>query len=356
MVATNTAEHQRLEEDAARTRNWKRWGPYLSERQWATVREDYSPYGNCWDFFPHEHARSRAYRWGEDGLLGLTDRECRLCFALALWNGNDPILKERLFGLTGSEGNHGEDVKEQYFYLDSTPTHSYLKALYKYPQIEFPYARLVDENHRRGRADPEFELTDTGVFDDSRYFDIFAEYAKNSPDDILIRITVVNRAPEAATLHLLPTLWFRNSWSWNSAHEGSSSKPQIRLEKEATLLTASLASLGTFRLAIGSNPDGQLPRVLFTENETNSRRLWNSGIEGSFTKDAFHDHVVHGREAAICAQGMGTKAAPHYILKFAAGASQSVNLRLFANDQISPQLFGAGFDRILEARVREADE
>src|SRR5256714_3139649 len=214
MEATSTAEHQRLKEDAARAKNWKRWGPYLSERQWATVREDYSPYGNCWDYFPHEHARSRAYRWGEDGLLGITDRECRLCFALALWNGRDPILKERLFGLTGSEGNHGEDVKEQYFYLDSTPTHSYMRMLYKYPQAEFPYGRLVEENRRRGKQDPEFELLDTGVFDEDRYFDVFVEYAKSSVEDILIRITAVNRGPDSAELQMLPTVWFRNTWSW----------------------------------------------------------------------------------------------------------------------------------------------
>src|ERR1041385_6051177 len=223
-----TAELQRLAEDATRVKNWKRWGPYLAERQWATVREDYSPDGTCWDYFPHEHARSRAYRWGEDGLLGITDRECRLCFALALWNGKDPILKERLFGLTGPEGNHGEDVKEQYFYLDSTPTHSYMKALYKYPQAEFPYSRLVDENRRRGKGDPELELLDTGVFNDNRYFDVFAEYAKASPDDILIRITVANRGPEKATLHLLPTLWYRNTWVWGCKHEGCWIKPNIK--------------------------------------------------------------------------------------------------------------------------------
>jgi hypothetical protein len=205
------AEDVRLSEDRNRTKNWERWGPYLSERQWATVREDYSAYGSCWDYFPHNHARSRAYRWGEDGLLGITDRRCRLCFALALWNGKDPILKERLFGLTGSEGNHGEDVKECYFYLDSTPTHSYMRALYKYPQAEFPYWRLIEENRRRGLQVPEFELTDAGVFDDDRYFDVFAEYAKNSPNDILIRITISNRGPECARLHLLPTLWFRNT-------------------------------------------------------------------------------------------------------------------------------------------------
>jgi hypothetical protein len=207
----SNGEKARLAADAKHEANWKRWGPYLSERQWATVREDYSADGNCWDYFPHDHARSRAYRWGEDGLLGFTDRQCRLCFALALWNGKDPILKERLFGLTGPEGNHGEDVKEQYFYLDATPTYSYMKALYKYPQNEFPYTRLVEENRRRGKGDPEFEILDTGVFDDDRYFDITAEYAKNGPNDILIRITAANRSVETATLHLLPTVWFRNT-------------------------------------------------------------------------------------------------------------------------------------------------
>src|SRR5260370_2474793 len=215
------AEAQRLQEDRTRLKNWKRWGPYLSERQWGTVREDYSAYGNCWDYFPHDHARSRAYRWGEDGLLGFTDRECRLCFALALWNGKDPILKERLFGLTGPEGNHGEDVKEQYFYLDATPTYSYMKALYKYPQNEFPYARLVEENRRRGKGDPEFEILDTGVFDDNRYFDITVEYAKNGPNDMLIRITAANRSVDTAALHLLPTLWFRTTWSWGAPGESS---------------------------------------------------------------------------------------------------------------------------------------
>ncbi len=217
---TITVEEQRLREDDRREQNWKRWGPYLSERQWGTVREDYSANGDSWAYFPHDHARSRAYRWGEDGLLGICDRQCRLCFALALWNGHDPVLKERLFGLTGPEGNHGEDVKEIYFYLDSTPTHSYMKALYKYPQTEFPYDSLVRENGRRSKQDREFELVDTGVFNEGRYFDIFVEYAKAAPEDILIRITVVNRGPAAATLHLLPTLWFRNTWSWGDLDEG----------------------------------------------------------------------------------------------------------------------------------------
>src|SRR5215468_9843151 len=216
------AEAQRLEEDAQRKKNWKRWGPYLSERQWGTVREDYSRDGTAWQYFPHDHARSRAYRWGEDGLLGICDRECRLCFALALWNGHDPILKERLFGLTGPEGNHGEDCKEYYFYLDSTPTYSYMKALYKYPQAEFPYGRLVEENRRRGKDQPEFELLDTDIFNDDRYFDVFVEYAKADVEDILIKITAINRGPEAATMNLLPTIWFRNTWSW---HQNGTAKP-----------------------------------------------------------------------------------------------------------------------------------
>src|SRR5262245_43929082 len=221
------AETRRLMEDSRREKNWKRWGPYLSERQWGTVREDYSENGDCWNYFPHDQARSRAYRWGEDGLLGITDRECRLCFALALWNGRDMILKERLFGLTGPEGNHGEDVKESYYYLDSTPTHSWMKALYKYPQAAYPYASLVEENRRRGRHEGEFEIADTGVFEDGRYFDVFAEYAKAGPDDIAIRILIANRGPEAATIDVLPTLWFRNTWSWGREGEGYPARPSI---------------------------------------------------------------------------------------------------------------------------------
>ncbi len=229
------SETTRLKEEAQRASNWKRWGPYLAERQWGTVREDYSANGNPWTYFPHEHARSRAYRWGEDGLLGITDRECRLCFALALWNGQDPILKERLFGLTGPQGNHGEDVKECYYYLESTPTHSYMKGLYKYPQAAFPYERLVQENARRTRDDPEYELIDTGVFAENRYFDVFAEYAKAAPDDILIRITVANRGPDHARLHLLPTLWYRNTWIWGCRHEGCWLRPHIRLLRDSTM-------------------------------------------------------------------------------------------------------------------------
>jgi len=353
---TKTAEAIRLQEDAVRVKNWKRWGPYLSERQWATVREDYSESGGCWDYFPHEHARSRAYRWGEDGLLGITDRECRLCFALALWNGRDPILKERLFGLTSSEGNHGEDVKEQYFYLDSTPTHSYLKALYKYPHAEYPYAWLVEENRRRGRNEPEFELTDTGVFNDNRYFDVFAEYAKNSPDDILIRITATNRGPEAATLHLLPTIWFRNTWSWGCAHEGCSLKPRIRRHKDANLLEATHETLGKFFLAVGTAEDRSFPPFLFTENESNSRLLWGATEDGAFAKDAFHGYVVHGRQDVVNSQGVGTKVAPHYVLDVAAGQSCTVPLRLFSDAEAPPQPLGADFDPIFSLRKREADE
>src|SRR5437868_6326842 len=264
-------ELERLEQDQRRTRNWKRFGPYLAERQWGTVREDYSADGTCWDYFPHDHARSRAYRWGEDGLLGICDRQGRLNFAVALWNGADPILKERLFGLTGPEGNHGEDVKEQYFYLESTPTHSYLKALYKYPQRAFPYAALVAENGRRGRGQPEFELADTGAFDHERYFDVFAAYAKASPDDVLIELTVANRGPEAAPLVLLPTVWFRNTWSWGRSGEGYSGvgdRPSLRAVGADTV-AVDHPQLGRYRLAIAPDPvTGRAPELLFTENET----------------------------------------------------------------------------------------
>src|SRR4051812_39383195 len=237
MSSQPTPEHLRLEEDAARKKNWKRWGPYLTERQWGTVREDYSANGDAWNYFPHEAARSRAYRWGEDGLLGISDRECRLCFALALWNGHDPILKERLFGLSNPQGNHGEDPKEVWHYLDSTPTHSYMRALYKYPQARFPYERLIAENAERSKLEREFELEDTGIFDEGRYFDVIAEYAKAGPDDILIRITLANRGPEAARLHVLPTLWFRNTWSWGCTHEGCSGKPRI-MKLDDTIVSA----------------------------------------------------------------------------------------------------------------------
>ena len=323
-------EAQRLAQDAARTHNWKRWGPYLAERQWGTVREDYSDDGNCWDYFPHDQSRSRAYRWGEDGLLGITDRECRLCFALALWNGRDPILKERLFGLTGPEGNHGEDVKELYWYLDSTPTHSYLKALYKYPQAEFPYERLVAENRARGKEQRELELADLGQFDDGRYFDVTAEYAKAAPEDIAIRITVTHRGPERATLHLLPQLWFRNTWSWGCAHEGCWVKPVIR-DKSGngrSVVQATHVTLGTMRLEAGAGPDGRMPELLFTDNETNTQKLFGLPPLQPHVKDAFHRRVVDGDHAAVNPRRVGTKTAAWYVLDLAPGESVTVKLRL----------------------------
>ncbi|MBP2677996.1 MAG: uncharacterized protein H6Q82_1061, partial [Deltaproteobacteria bacterium] len=345
----------RLVEDARRTKNWKRWGPYLSERQWGTVREDYSPDGSSWDYFPHEHARSRAYRWGEDGLLGITDREGRLCFSLALWNGRDPILKERLFGLTGPEGNHGEDVKEAYFYLDSTPTHSYMKALYKLPQAAFPYALLVEENRRRSKIEPEFELWDTGIFDGGRYFDVTAEYAKASSDDILIRVTVTNRGPEASPLVVLPTLWFRNTWSWGRTGEGYWPKPRIRQAGEGSLL-AEHASLGRFRFSAGSGPGESPQGFLFTENETNAARLFDAPNGTPYVKDAFHEYVVHGRSDAVSPEKTGTKACALYRLVVPAGDGITLRLRLSAEGEAPEEPFGDGFDRVFADRIREADD
>ena len=347
------AEAARLDQDRRRVANWKRWGPYLSERQWGTVREDYSPDGDCWNYFPHDHARSRAYRWGEDGLLGITDRECRLCFALALWNGQDPILKERLFGLTGPQGNHGEDVKEQYFYLDSTPTHSYMKALYKYPQSAFPYDWLVQENQRRTRHDPEFELIDTGIFDQNRYFDVFAEYAKNSPDDILIRVTVANRGPQTAVIHLLPTLWARNSWIWGCLHEGCEIKPFIAASGPASI-DVDHVTLGTFRLVAEQLPDNQ-PTLLFTENETNLQRIDNAKNTTPYVKDAFHRYLISGETGAINPKRVGSKSAAYYRLEIAAGSQAVVRLRLFPQEQAPKQPFDAQFDRIFQQRIAEAD-
>jgi hypothetical protein len=268
-----TAEESRLEEARNRSSHWQRWGPYLSERAWGTVREDYSANGAAWEHLPHDHARSKAYRWNEDGLAGICDRHQFVCFALALWNGKDPILKERLFGLTGNEGNHGEDVKELYFYLDSTPTHSYMKYLYKYPQVAFPYQQLIEANRWRGRNDPEFELADTGAFAENRYFDILIEYAKSDPEDILIRIQVANRGPEEADLHLLPTIWFRNTWSW----EGSVQRPSLKMVDPGTI-EVDHPSLGRRWLAAEGNPE-----LLFTENETNTQRLY--GVPVGFAKD-----------------------------------------------------------------------
>jgi hypothetical protein len=352
---TPNAENERLKEDSRRLVNWKRWGPYLSERQWATVREDYSEGGTAWEYFPHEQARSRAYRWGEDGLLGITDRECRLCFALALWNGKDPILKERLFGLSGPEGNHGEDVKECYYYLDSTPTHSYMKALYKYPQAEFPYAWLLKENRRRSKQEGEFELVDTGVFEGNRYFDIFAEYAKAGPDDILIRITAVNRSLQAAPLYLLPTLWYRNTWTWGCQHEGCWIKPNIRLLDKSTL-QADHVSFGKHDLHASPAPDGRLPVFLFTENETNSRKLF--GVDGwtPYVKDAFHEYLVGGRREMVNPGQVGTKVAALYSLELPAGGEVCLRLRLASHETDAGSSLGSEFNRIFEERIGEADD
>ena len=341
-----TAEQTRLDESRDRKAHWKRWGPYLSERAWGTVREDYSPYGNAWEYFPHDHARARAYRWNEDGLAGISDRHQKICFALALWNERDPILKERLFGLTGDEGNHGEDVKEYYFYLDSTPTHSYMKYLYKYPQAAYPYAQLVEENRRRGKGEKEFELLETGVFDDDRYFDVQVEYAKHTPEDVLAIITVFNRGPEAARVHVLPTLWFRNTWSWGT----HAPRPSMRrADMDGTVVEVLEPDYGTRWLAC-ENPR----QLLFTENETNNRRLFASANAGSYAKDGINDFVVHGALDAVNPEQIGTKVAAHYPLEVPAGGSVPLRLRL--SDVRPTAGVGADFDHVFEARRREADE
>ena len=350
------AESSRLSADATRdpAGNWKRWGPYLSERQWGTVREDYSADSSSWTYFPHDHARSRAYRWGEDGLLGITDRQCRLCFALALWNGQDPILKERLFGLTGPEGNHGEDVKEEYYYLDSSPTHSYMRALYKYPQQAFPYDMLVSENRRRGKLEGEFELKDTGVFDEDRYFDVQAEYAKNSPNDILIRLTISNRGPESAPLHVLPTVWFRNTWSWDCTHEGCSPKPRI-VGGRGTSLVCYHPTLNEFSFAADAGPNGEQPPWLFTENETNQERISGTPSASPFRKDAFNELLVHGRPEAVNSDLIGTKAAAHYVLTIPPGEEVVLRLRLWAATEAPRAPFTSSFDKVFLKRATEAE-
>ena len=376
MPRLQTTEDVRLEDNRTRKGYWKRWGPYLSERQWGTVREDYSPGGTAWEFFPHDHARSRAYRWGEDGIGGICDRHQMMCFALAMWNGRDPILKERLFGLTGNEGNHGEDVKEYYFYLDSTPTHSYMQMLYKYPQAEFPYKALVDENRRRGRSQPEFELYDTGVFRENRYFDIFTEYAKGSDEDIFIRITAWNRGPDAATLHLLPTLWFRNTWSWGSDLRRPVIRRATPVEEILSVESQHWQYGKRWLLATGQ------PELLFTENETNNARLFNGRNRSPYVKDAFHDYVIRQNKSAVNPGQIGTKMAAHYILDLAPGQSATLKLRLTdleplgsmdinatiagaisspAHQERAVEVpgtndFGAGFDGLFELRKTEADE
>ncbi|MGH7267533.1 MAG: MGH1-like glycoside hydrolase domain-containing protein, partial [Candidatus Rokuibacteriota bacterium] len=299
--ALDTAEGRRLVEAEERRAHWRRWGPYLAERQWGTVREDYSPGGTAWESFPHDHARSRAYRWGEDGIAGLSDRHGLVCLALALWNGRDPILKERLFGLTGHEGNHGEDVKEYYFYLDNTPCHTYMRYLYKYPQGAFPYARLCEESRRRDRRAPEYELVDTGAFDEGRYFDVVVEYAKATPEDVLMRVTAVNRGPEAATLDVLPTLWFRNTWAWGIDERRPRLRAADAVAGGVAVEVSHVAYPGRWLLCEGR------PVLLFTENETNARRLWDGENQAPYVKDGIDDAVVHGRAEAVNAAGTGTK-------------------------------------------------
>ena len=335
-----TAEDLRLEESRTRKAHWKRWGPYVSERAWGTVREDYSTYGTAWDYLPHDHARSRAYRWNEDGLAGICDRRQKICFALALWNGNDPIIKERLFGLTGSEGNHGEDVKEYYYYLDSTPTHSYMKYLYKYPQRQYPYGQLVEENRRRGKLAPEFELIDTGVFDDDRYFDVVIEYAKADVEDILIKITATNHGPETAQLQLLPTVWFRNTWSWDR----EVTKP--KLQKVGQSIELNEPELGRRWLHFLGEPE-----LLFTENETNTQRLFGAPNVSPYVKDGINEYIVHGNREAVNPNAEGTKAAGNYIFNIAPAEAATIRLRLTTAQQ--PK---GDFDKLFEQRVREADE
>ncbi|NNF07621.1 MAG: glucosidase [Candidatus Eisenbacteria bacterium] len=343
-----TKEGQRLEASRDRLTHWKRWGPYLSERQWGTVREDYSEDGSAWQYFPHDHARSRAYRWGEDGIAGISDRRQFVCFAPALWNGQDPFLKERLFGLSNPQGNHGEDVKEMYFYLDATPTHSYMKYLYKYPQAGFPYEKLVEENGARGYDQPEYDLMDTGVFDESRYFDVFVEYAKASEEDICIRITAHNRGPEAAPLWVLPTLWFRNLWSFGLQEE----RPRIRnggFDGEQTLLEWQHLRYGTRWLVC----DGK-PQLLFTENETNAERLWNLKSSSPHVKDAFHDYVVDGRKEAVNPEREGSKASPVYHEVIAPGESMELRLRL-TNEKPTAGMLQKPFEDLFKTRLEEAD-
>ena len=341
-ATSETAEAARLKA-IGKGAHWRRWGPYVSDRQWGTVREDYSPYGTAWEYLPHDHARSRAYRWGEDGIGGFGDDQLQLCLGLALWNGKDPILKERLFGLTNNEGNHGEDVKEFYYYLDGTPTHSYMRMLYKYPQAAFPYTQLVEENRRRGKELPEFRLIDTGVFADNRYFDVEIEYAKGDPDDILMQVTVHNRAAEPASLHVLAQLWARNIWSW----EPDSMRPRL-LARGDNAISVDHPGLQPLRLIC----DGR-PEFLFCDNETNIRRLWGMEASGQYFKDGINDYIVNGERNAVNPARLGTKAAAHYRLNLPAGGSARLRLRLVP-DQSVPGF--DDFDQIFRRRRAEADE
>jgi Glycosyl hydrolase family 63 C-terminal domain len=349
-------EKQRLTESRENKIPWKKWGPYVSERQWGTVREDYSKNGDAWNFFTHDHARSRAYRWGEDGIAGISDDKQKLCFALALWNGKDPILKERYFGLTNSEANHGEDVKEYYFYLDSTPTHSYMKTLYKYPQSAFPYNDLVQTNSRRSREEMEYELLDTGVFQEDRYFDIFIEYAKAGPEDILIRITAINRGPETAKLHLLPTLWFRNDWSeWIADSNRAAAKPtlkEIKIQPAVSSVAVSHPKMGEYILSCEGEPP-----LLFTENETNHEKLFpGTPNESKHVKDGINDFVVHGNQDAVNPEKQGTKTSAHFQLDIPAGKTSVIRLRLTKNPfELKGNFFGKTFDQVFNDRIQEAD-
>ena len=345
-----TKEQSRLQQARQGTSDWKKWGPYLSERQWGTVREDYSQDGNAWDYFSHDQARSRAYHWGEDGLAGISDDRQRLCFSISLWNGKDPILKERCFGLTNSESNHGEDVKEYYFYLDSTPTHSYMKYLYKYPHAAFPYNDLVTTSKGRNRGDMEYELLDTGIFDSDRYFDVFVEYAKQSAEDILIQISISNRGPESATLHVLPTLLFRNTWTWWP----DTVKPSLKKagsKKDAAIIAASHDQLGDRYLYCEGNTE-----LLFTENETNNERIFGTPNASPFVKDGINNYVVNGKKDVVNPQGTGTKAAAHYSITVGAGQTAKIRLRLtdLAPTTVSDPF--AGFDEIMQSRQKDADE
>jgi len=349
------AERRRLKEDSRRSKNWKRWGPYLSERQWGTVREDYSADGSVWGYFTHDQARSRTYRWGEDGLLGITDRQCRICFSFAFWNGRDPILKERLFGLTGSEGNHGEDVKECYYYIDSTPTHSYMRALYKYPQRAFPYDQLVQENRSRSRLIPEFELTDTGIFENNEYFDIEIEYAKARPDDLLIQVTAHNRADKSAPLHVIPTVWFRNTWSWGRTGEGYTAKPSVSAVKSGQFALLHPQLNPVVFIADPANSETK-PIPLFTENESNRWRLFGGENETPYVKDAFHNYLINHQPTAVNPKYIGTKAGLLYSLNIP--ARSSVQLRFCLKDSTEPtkDRFIKDFDQIFSVRKEECRE
>jgi glycogen debranching enzyme len=372
-----TMEHMRLVDSKKRKANWQRWGAYLSERQWGTVREDYSENQEPWFSFPHDHARSRAYRWGEDGLLGICDREGRLCFSFAFWNTHDPILKERLYGLSGPEGNHGEDVKECYYYLDSTPTHSYMKGLYKYPQARFPYEGLTEVNRRRSRQEDEYELLDSGVFENDAYFDCEIEYAKSTPDDLLVKLTVHNRGTTPAVLHVLPQLWFHNSWIWGCDHDGCTSKPRMRLHKSAKdpngVVLCDHETLGHFEFRVDTGPDGSRPSWLFTENETNPNRHPGAPTSGTFFKDAFHSCVVDGNINGADTRAFGTKCAAHYIAIIEPNEPFVIRCRLTGIDSVSmknpargsepitnpifeDRQIDQGFDKIFADRQKEANQ